>query len=79
MARTPLSWTNLPEDGMPKTIATAYQKSKDAQEELRLAIEKHMAKKLDLDLETQQVIISTRRGIGFAIKKRGTATEDGTW
>jgi hypothetical protein len=79
MARQPLEWKNLPEDGMPKTIATAYQNFKDSQEALRVAIEKHMAKKLNLDLDSQQVIISVRRGLGYAVKARSAGTTEGEW
>lgn len=79
MPAAKLDWKTLPTDGMPKPIATAYDKYKASHEELRLAIEKHMGKKLELDLETQQVIIATRRGLGYAVKTRGSGTSDGEW
>jgi hypothetical protein len=79
MTAAKLDWKTLPTDGMPKPIATAYEKFKTAQEDLRLVIEKHMAKKLELDLDSQQVIIATRRGLGYAVKNRGSGTSDGEW
>jgi hypothetical protein len=79
MAKQTLEWKTLPTDGMPKPIATAYDKFKASHEELRLVIEKHMAKKLELDLASQQVIIATRRGLGYAVKNRGSGTADGEW
>lgn len=79
MAKQMLEWKTLPTDGMPKPIATAYDKYKTAHEELRISIEKHMAKKDGLDLDKQQVIIATRRGLGYAVKNRSAGTSDGEW
>jgi hypothetical protein len=79
MARQSLEWKTLPTEGMPKPIAAAYEKYKTSHEELRIAIEKHMAKKEALDLDTQQVVIATRRGLGYAVKTRGSGSSEGEW
>lgn len=79
MARAALEWKNLPTEGMPKPIATAYAQLQEANAKLKDTIEKHMAKKLDLDLSKQEVVISTRRGLGYAVKARGAGTSDGEW
>jgi hypothetical protein len=79
MAAAKLDWKTLPTDGMPKPIATAYEKYKTSHEELRVAIEKHFAKKNELDLDTQQVVIATRRGLGYAVKTRGSGSSEGEW
>lgn len=79
MARATLEWKNLPTEGMPKPIATAYTQLQEANAKLKEVIEKHMAKKLDLDLSKQEVVISTRRGLGYAVKARGTGATDGEW
>lgn len=79
MARQALEWKNLPVEGMPKSVATAYKQWQEANAKLKDTIEQHMAKKMDLDLDTQEVIISTRRGLGYAVKARGTGTSEGEW